>query len=263
MRTKIKLLCALSFVFLLSNCKKEENILPRINNNLAQEKNNVQLLGANQSMYYWANLLVLNCDGQNTKYMLGVETVNWTGQNGATAYKCTTDCSGLVNRLFRQTYSYTSSSFNTWLGISDPLAKTYHDAIAAQNKFTRRTNINQIVQGDYIAIKYPEAESNTGHIMMVVSAPVLRTPTSPIIYWPYSFTATRQYEVTVIDCSNSGHGSTDERNQSPTYSGVGKGIFRIYTDQNGVIAGHTWSTYSNSEYYSQYDRHIEVGKYIP
>ncbi len=244
------------------SCKKEEIVVnpTQPDNSVNRTINNNTSNVVNQSMYYWADLLVQNCTAINSSYVHTTPIVTWAGQNGATTYQCHTDCSGLVNSLLTQTYGYTSTNFLTWWNVSRPLAQTYHDAIAAKNKFLRRTNISQIVQGDYIAIKYPTTETNTGHIMMVVLPPVLRASTSPLI------NGTKQYDVMIIDCSNSGHGSTDTRYITATGTfnqGVGRGVFRIYTNSKGVIQGYTWSTYSNSVYYNQSQRHLEVGKFVP
>ena len=213
-------------------------------------------------MYTWANYLVVNCTSSATTLYTNTianQIVTWKGEHGATAYRCTTDCSGLVNSLFTQQYGYTSSTFNTLWGSSRPKAITYYNAIIAQKKFIKKTYISQLQQGDYIAVKYTGGEDNTGHIMMVVSNPVKRaTPTAPLV------ASSNQWEVTVIDCSNSGHGSTDKRNIAPTYSGVGKGILRLYTTTNAsaTIIGYTWSTYSNSVYYSVASRPIAVGQFV-
>ena len=93
---------------------------------------------------------------------------------------------------------------------------------------------------------------------LLFSSPVKRVASSPIV------ASSDQWEVTVIDCSNSGHGPTDSRNIAPTYSSVGKGILRLYTttSASATILGYTWSTYSNSVYYPIASRPIAVGQFV-
>ena len=61
---------------------------------------------------------------------------------------------------------------------------------------------------------------------------------------------TRQWEITVIDSSKRGHGPTDTRhNPDGTFCrGVGKGILRLYTDEDGTLVGYSWSTLKVSKF---------------
>jgi hypothetical protein len=95
--------------------------------------------------------------------------------------------------------------------------------------------------------------------MLVASVPVLRTSTAPLV------TGTKQYDVPVIDASSSGHGSLDTRyiSASNFNDGIGRGILRLYTNSKGALVGYTWSTYPNSDYYSQSQRPLLVGRLIP
>ena len=54
---------------------------------------------------------------------------------------------------------------------------------------------------------------------------------------------TQQYVVTVIDSAMSGHGPTDTRAEARGrwQTGVGRRLFRLYSDANGHIAGYSWS----------------------
>src|SRR4051812_15063968 len=72
-----------------------------------------------QTPYYWASTLVQNIPPGNNSYQLGMDVVQWTGQHGATAYRCSTVCSGLLTQVLIQTYNYTSSYFRSWTGSSD------------------------------------------------------------------------------------------------------------------------------------------------
>lgn len=129
----------------------------------------------------------------------------------------------------------------------------------AQNRFTNILYRSQILPGDVIAIKYPSGASATGHVMLVAGTPVMRTPaTAPVI------ANTTQYEAQVIDSTASYHGPADTRhpNNGGVPGGIGKGVFRIYVDANDQIVGYTWSTYSNSTYYDQSQRHLVIGRLL-
>ena len=71
--------------------------------------------------------------------------------------------------------------------------------------------------------------------------------------------------IAIMDCSSTGHGSSDTRYVSSGVwnTGVGRGIFRLYVAANGTISGYSWSTYSSSVYYRQTDRPLAVGRLIP
>jgi hypothetical protein len=214
---------------------------------------------ANQSPYYWSNRSVQEVLPQNNTYVHGVGSLTWAGVNNATTSTCSTDCSGFLNHIYTQTYNYSSADYQSWLGASRPIALNYYNAIQAQNHFTKISKLSSMIQGDIIAIKYPADNTNSGHIMTIVSPPVLRTATAPVV------SGTTQYEVTIIDCSSSGHGPTDTRyiSSGNWVQGVGKGVFRFYLNKKGAISGYSWSTYSSSVYYTQAERPLLVGRHQP
>lgn len=218
-----------------------------------------QSITANQTVYYWANLMVQNVLPQNNTYNTSVNLVTWAGQNGATAYQCTTVCSGFLTKILTQTYGYTSNYFQTWTGSTSPHAATYYNEIVTHDHFNQISQVSQVLQNDIIALQYPAGSSSTGHIMIVASTPVLRTASAPLI------TGTSQYEVTILDCSSTGHGSTDTRyiSSGNFRSGAGRGVFRLYVNSTGSIVGYTWSTYSNSTYYTQSQRQLAIGRLVP
>jgi hypothetical protein len=191
-----------------------------------------------------------NAYGTNPNY------IHWAGVGGYTVYENRTECSSFVTRVLMQAFGWTSTYFTSWTGSTSPNAATYHDLIAAQKGFAKIASVTAIAPGDVIAIKYPAGSSSSGHAMTVAAAPVLRTTSAPAV------TGTYQYEVQVIDSSQSGHGSTDTRlNADGTWNqGAGVGIFRLYADRTGAIVGYTWSTYSNSVYYDQGTRNLVVGR---
>lgn len=209
--------------------------------------------------HYWAASMVQNISTANNHYDTKANLLTWTGQNGATAYACSTDCSGLLTGLLKQSHGYNSTFFKNWTGKTDPYASNYYNEVVTQDRFTRILNVNQIAIGDIIALKYPTGSSSTGHIMIADGPATIRTASAPLI------TGTIQYEIPVFDCSSSGHGSTDTRYISSASwdDGIGRGIFRLYCDAAGNLVGYTWSTYSNSVYYSQSQRQLAVGRFNP
>lgn len=210
-----------------------------------------------RSPLQWAELLVENIQPENTDYQHKKGTVKWQGIDGAGEYESHTDCSGLLNALLERTYGLKSADFEKWLGLRRPLAITYHDAIESKNGFARIERVSDIQPGDIIAIRYPPDADNSGHIMLVAEKPRRRTATEPIV------PDTVQWEITVIDSSESGHGKTDTRRRSDGGfgQGVGKGVFRIYTDKRGSFVGYAWSDFANSEYRERTDRHLTVGRF--
>lgn len=179
--------------------------------------------------------------------------ITWDG----TSSSARTSCSTFVTLLFGHSYGWLSSTIKPWLGTSSPNAGQYHNAIAAQNGFLRIERVDDMASGDILAVLYPPTESTSGHVAILASAPVKRTATSPLI------AGTTQYDAVVIDSSASGHGSGDTRYRAATKTftgGIGKGTMRLYVDGAGVVVGYTWSTYNNSEYFSQIERDLVVGR---
>jgi len=205
----------------------------------------------------WARLLVTELQPENTSYQHKQGFIKWRGDDGAAVAESRTDCSGFLNVLLERAYALTPGDFEKWLGKRRPLASEYHDAIAQQQRFRLITTARNVRAGDVIAIRYPPGTNeNTGHIMIVESPPVRRNNSKPEI------DNTQQWEVSVIDSSESGHGRTDTRRKPDgTFgSGVGQGIFRLYTNPSGEIVGYTWSTFANSDYYDQTMRHLVIGR---
>jgi hypothetical protein len=250
-----------SFLFIISvlSVSCEKNINPSIKEENNEFNGELNSLVATGTPYSWAKLMIDSVTPANNIYVNNRDSITWAGWGGFSTYRCETDCSGLLTGLLKQSYGYTSSYFKTWTGLFNPYAVTYYNEIKAKDHFSIITPVTNIVRGDIIAVKYPVSADNTGHIMVVADPPILRTSTNPLI------TGTRQYEIPVMDCSSSGHGSTDTRYISSGVwnDGIGKGIFRVYVNSKGAIVGYTWSTYSTSVYYSQSERQLIVGRLIP
>jgi hypothetical protein len=194
-----------------------------------------------------------------TEYRHKDTVVRWRGVDGAPSNEARTDCSGFLDALLERAYGLTRDDFKKWTGRARPLANTYHAVIEQGKGFIKIASVKEVRPGDILAVRYPTGAEDTGHVMLVNSAPSRRTATPPVQ------TGTEQWEVKVIDCSRSGHGKTDTRHQSDgSFSGgVGEGTFRLYSDKAGTIVGYTWSTVAKSDYRSQQDRPVAVGRLVP
>jgi hypothetical protein len=200
--------------------------------------------------------LVADVKLEDTNYEHGPGRILWRGVGVANS-ECHTDCSGLMNHLFEFAYGIKDSERRTWLGTGRPTAKTYHDAIAQQNRFLRITNVALIHPGDILAAKYASGE-NTGHVMLAIGVPLPRKVTEPLV------PDTKQWELAIIDSSMSGHGKTDTRALpgGKYANGLGRGVLRLYSDAQGNLAGYTWSPATGSEFHSQAERHMEIGRLV-
>jgi hypothetical protein len=212
---------------------------------------------SNRTPIYWAEILVSELKPEDTDYQHKGGFINWKGELGATEYESRTDCSGFVNLLLARSYGLTEDDFKRWLGKRRPLAIDYFAAISGQQNFRLIANIRDVKADDIIAVRYPPGTNeNTGHIMLVASAPVSHTSTKPIV------DGTEQWELSIIDSSESGHGKADTRHRpDATFNqGVGKGTLRLYTIPNGEIVGYSWSPQVVSEYYDRTSRQLMIGR---
>ncbi len=209
----------------------------------------------------WASELVNNITDAQTDYDHGIGPVTWSGSNGATLYESRTDCSGFILALYQQAYKVTPARLGTWLGKKRPLAANFVDAINAGHGYAAVTNISDVQPGDLIAVRYlnPGQGDNTGHLLLVESAPAPHTASKPFI------DGTSQWDVAVIDQSSTGHGPTDTRHHpDKTFApGIGRGTIRIYTDFGGTPAGYAWSDITVSPYYPQAERPLIIGRLDP
>lgn len=194
---------------------------------------------------------------EDTSYIHKNEIISWGGVGEKAV--CHADCSGLISAFLLHSKIFSEEQLNKNLGSSRPLAKHYHDAIIHQRGFKEITKIDEVRPGDIIAIKYPPGSASTGHVMMVASLPLKRTPTEPLVK------NSIQYEIEIIDSTSAGHGTSDSRRlDSGKYcEGLGKGVYRIFTDEKGVFVGHTWSVYPTSKYYEIAIRNLVIGRINP
>jgi hypothetical protein len=210
-------------------------------------------------LLYWANKLQQNINPQNTEYRHKDDMISW-GDDGIT-FQCYTDCSGFINALIARAYHLKEENFKAELGHKRMYACHYYDAIAAGRGFQQIKNIRRIIPGDIIAIRYTdrdEHEDNTGHVMLIASLPRIQLPTK--VLEPN----TTQYEVDVIDCSKKPHGKSDTRftPEGLEYSGLGRGEFRLYTDEQGNIVAYSWSTGNPKEGFEPFENPIAVGRFL-
>ena len=206
----------------------------------------------------WAQLLLKGITSDDTDYQHSAGVVTWKGFNHANAFESRTDCSGLINSLLMQSYGYTAADLAQLFGARRPLAITYHNAILAQTSFKHLLTVDEMQPGDLIAIQYPVDSDNTGHIMLVAELPVRVVATKPLV------PGTQQWTVTVIDSSESSHGGLDTRRNADGSSnaGLGQGTFRIYANAAGEPQGYTWSTFGNSEFFTQAQRNLVIGRFV-
>jgi hypothetical protein len=192
---------------------------------------------------------------EQTNYQHNQGTVIWPGDAGSSP-ECRTDCSGFIDALLKHTYGLKSADLRKWFGKGRPLAKDYYAAIAEEKGFRRVPVISQLRPGDILAVQYPVGSSNTGHVMLVAGTPKARAASAPLV------AGTWQWEVNIIDESESGHGATDTRHKpdKTMRDGLGRGVLRIYTDAEGRIAGYAWSTLKVSKFESVRTHPFVIGR---
>jgi len=206
-----------------------------------------------------ARQLVTNLVGASENlYGGGKRHIDWDARPAAAR----TVCSSFATLLLQHTYGMRSSDFQAWMNSKDPEADAYHDAIVARNGFKRILHITALQPGDFLAIKYTDHHlssngvEDTGHVMIVDEAPVAIENKRPIV------PGTQQYTVTIIDSSASGHGPTDSRAsaEGKLMGGIGRGVMRLYANDDNRIVGYTWSDERVSPYYCAPDRDIVAGR---
>lgn len=221
------------------------------------------LLAAEPSHLIDLRTLQENVQPQDNHYVHREIDVTWKGYEGATRYRCYTYCSGLVEALLTRAYGFTTEDYFKWLHRKHPRSEDFHLAIVKQENFLYVKNIQELLPGDLIALKYPneddrEPGDSSGHIMVADSVAQEWKPTPPIVE------KTKQWVISVIDCSQRGHGRDDTRYLSPGKykQGIGKGTFRIYTNEEKTIIGYAWSTSKESIFYPNEVRQIAAGRLI-
>lgn len=208
-----------------------------------------------------AERLVHDLQLEDTSYVHGEPHVTWKAKDTSPKAIAHTDCSGFIDALLMHTYGYERAHFKKWLGKNRPTADSYHDAIVAENRFQLIKRFDQTEAGDLLAVKYLTQRENTGHIMLAAGSPRAIDAKQPRV------DGTRQWEISVIDCSKSGHGPHDTRHHrganGKDHDGLGQGVLRVYTHANGEIAGWSWSSQAASEFRGPHEEHLVVGRLKP
>jgi hypothetical protein len=70
--------------------------------------------------------------------------------------------------------------------------------------------------------------------------------------------------VAVIHQIRSGHGRTDTRRKpgGGYIDGLGRGVFRLYTNAAGEVTGHAWSTLPGSIHHASSTRPVAIGRLV-
>jgi len=203
--------------------------------------------------------LVAALSPENTSYQHKGWVV-WKGDLLASQYKAHTDCSGLISSLLERAESPSFIRLKMVARHGRPRVEDYHSLIFRQDGFKRINVLTEVLPGDIITVKYPPGGEDTGHMMLVDEKPVLRKKdTKPMVE------GTNQWEVTIIDSSKSPHGKSDTRQNEDgsKRGGVGRGIFRLYSNEHDEPVGYSWSTASSSDFHASTTRPIVIGRPVP
>lgn len=197
-----------------------------------------------------------------TTYQHSPTQVDWPPNiDGTPAIACYADCSGLLNELFKSSLAMTDEDLSKWLGAKRPLASAYYNAITTQSGFERITHVQAVTPGDIIAIRYERGAGNSGHVMVVDAlpfpAPQNEGPPSPL--------GATAWDIPVIDCSSTGHGPGDTRwsGAKRIRTGLGRGVFRLYTDSSGVPVAHAFTIEPAAPVRPMSLRPVAIGRLTP
>ena len=190
--------------------------------------------------------------------------VRWKGDLLTSEYEAHTDCSGFISSLLER--ADCSMDHRLTLASSrgkHPKAEDYFNLILKQDGFKRIDVMAEILPGDIIAVKYnvgnpAQRASDSGHVMLIDAIPVPRQNTKPVI------SGTKQWELSVIDSSKGVHGKTDTRYRAnrSKQNGVGRGVLRLYSSEDGKVIGYSWSTLKNSVYYDNSSHPLVIGRVL-
>jgi len=151
-------------------------------------------------------------------------------------------CASFVTLLLKACYNWDPGD----LGQS-PFADEYYASILnSSHNLIQRLDFSKAKYGDILASKYSN-DGDTGHVMIFNNAKLLTYDAA---------TKTREYEVTVMDCSKDPH-TNDTRTYFPQLAqGAGIGRIRVKTVKN-VLTEWAWKV--TDPYYSVTDRPIVIG----
>jgi hypothetical protein len=203
----------------------------------------------------WAERLVAEVAQDRNLYGSHPTIVRWS-EDGAGPATNRSVCSSFITHMFERAYDLNGTVIRRWFGTGNPKAITYAHAIESGRGFERIRTIAAMRPGDVIAIAYPPGSTPTGHVMVADGSPTARAGSAPME------PGLRQYELAVIDSSQSGHGFGDTRMRAGVHqTGVGRGTLRLYVGPDGTIAGYSWSTRPISRFYPTGERRLVVGRF--
>src|SRR5262245_27086976 len=84
------------------------------------------LLAARKTHLDWAVRLLRGVRENTTSYRHKNGSVKWKGVDGATRSESHTDCSGLLNFVFKRAYGLSDDALAAWLGTRRPVPKGAH-----------------------------------------------------------------------------------------------------------------------------------------
>ena len=193
---------------------------------------------------------------EHTSYRHGNPLMQWTVPE-----QSHTDCSGFMDSLLEHSYGYDRDALNRWFGVPRPTAARFHDAIVDGRGFTKISKVEDIRPGDILAVKYFVDKPNTGHVMLADGIAHHMEEIEPVQ------PGTQQWEIAIIDSSESGHGIADSRHKKGAngkdHQGLGTGTLRLYTLPDGTVAGFSWSTLKISKFVRPEDEHLVMGRIRP
>ncbi|MEK6793248.1 MAG: hypothetical protein AABZ39_00615 [Spirochaetota bacterium] len=187
--------------------------------------------------------------------------IQWPSSNGSAVVSA--DCSSLLNELWTRSYLKSDAGLLAVFGKKWPKARDWYRTIDRMKYFLKITNILDIAEGDIIAIYYPRGmvqtgDTNTGHVMLVNTAPKTMKPRTPTV------PDAEQYALSVIDSTESPHGKDDTRAKRKDVrsndSGIGIGTIRLFARSNAII-GYAWSM-TSTNWHASNDRPIVIGRYL-
>ena len=199
-------------------------------------------------------------------------------------YSNRSDCSFFGSVTLERADGLSEAALDDWLcddgcPSGRPLAVNYYDAIVAERHFRRITHVKSIERGDVLSVKYFDSTDNTGHFAWVDAEPRALCETCSPSEWA----------LTIVDSSSNYHGRSDTRSvggacqdaddcwdrgrdvvceritKQCAYTGIGRGVLRLFADESGKILGYSWSTSASSQIYMIADgaRLIAFGRYEP
>ncbi len=208
--------------------------------------------------------LVREVAPSDTRYQHSPTVVRWATDKEPA--ECRADCSGLMNEVFKRTWSLSDADLAEWLGSSRPLARSYFRAIDKQRGFERIESPGSARPGDVIAIRYESGAGNSGHVAIIDDYPETEAGLMPtgLLSANLQGQPLWVWRVKLIDASSTGHGPGDTRYEGSrrVRNGLGVGIVRLAADESGRVVAHSLSTSTTSAWHPVTERPVIIGRVI-